>query len=104
MARFHGHGPVLSKWPAAHLDRVVLAPIAARISRGHGSSDARAGTDRYFCYFSAAALAHPAVLPDHRVADRHHSHRQLRFPELSGFDPWLSAARRSILDSLFSAE
>ena len=84
MAQLHGHGPVLSEWPAAHLDCLVCAPIAARISRRFGHADHGAGAVADFRGVFSAALADHFVLRDYALADRHHSDQQLRFPELPG--------------------
>ena len=44
MARLHGDGPVLSKRPAADLDRLVRATTAALVPRGNSCDDRRGRT------------------------------------------------------------
>jgi len=40
VAKFYGHGPVLSEWAAAYLDCVVCASLATLVSCGYCGADA----------------------------------------------------------------
>src|SRR5260370_639863 len=103
MARFHGHGSVLSKWSAPYLDRVVRASITALVSCGHGAPRACAGAGPDLRYLSAQTVAHRLLLRDYRLADWHYSDQQLCLPELHCLSLGIPVARRSILGPVFAA-
>ena len=96
LAEFHRHGRLLPELPAPHLDRLVRGPFSALVPCLrrvlHAGHRTRAGMDD----FSPPAISHRAFLHRGAVRNQHHSHRQLRLPELHRFFARLSSARRPL--------
>src|SRR5579871_5089582 len=96
MATPHRHGRLLSKRPAAYVDRLVCAATATLVPRRHGLHDlgvrARPGLDA----LSPATPAHSLLLHRHAVSSGNYSHGELHLSELSRPHAGISPARRRL--------
>ena len=82
MARPHGDGEVLRERPAADVDRLVRATVAAaRVPRRRGADDAGVRAGAAVLRVLAASLARARVRA-FSVSARHHRHRELRVSQL----------------------
>src|ERR1700682_2793487 len=96
MAPFPSDGPVLSAWSAAHVDCLVRAPAAARVSCGDRDSHARTRTRFDFRGLSAAPFPCSVFFHYHGLADWHHPDQQLRLLKLLGSASRNSPGRRQV--------
>src|SRR5258708_6300854 len=94
MAEPHRHGPLLRERTAAHLARLVCPPAAARLPCPHRPADAGRRAGGPPAGGPAAPLDPPPGADRDAAADRHHPHRQLCLPQLSGAGARRPARRR----------
>ncbi len=91
VAESDGDGQVLRKRPAAELDRMACAAVAAFVSRSHRRVHAHRRAARCVAGVLSEVVA-PNLLHHHHAApDRNHPHRELRVSELSGSVPRIPA-------------
>src|SRR2546425_12452356 len=84
MAQFHGARRVLPERPAADVDRLVYAALAALVSCGDSLGNARSGARAGMDDVPAAAIAKLVFSHCDALADRDHSLGELHVPELPG--------------------
>src|SRR5208283_411083 len=95
-------GSVLSKRPAAHLAWLVCAANAALVPRGCRWLYRRRGNRIRMVALPSTPLSHRLFPRRHLSSTEHHSHRQLRFPELPGPRAGIFTSRRSLPRELLS--
>src|SRR5579859_1329289 len=94
MASLHRHGPVLSKWPPAYLDRLVRSASSSLVPRRHRLRHSRPRTRPRLPAFSPPPHPHHLLLHCHPLANRSDRHRQLHLSQLSRPRPRHLSARR----------
>src|SRR5207249_10768690 len=84
MAQFHGARRILPERPAADVDRLVYAALAALVSCGDSLGNARSGARAGMDDVPAAAIAKLVFSHCDALADRDHSLGELHVPDLPG--------------------
>src|ERR1700746_2694607 len=82
MAQFHGNGQLLSKWSAAHMDRMVRAAFSALVSRRGGCAYAWDGACAGVDAFSAAPVPDYLFLHCDALRTRNHFDGELHVLKL----------------------